>query len=76
MAPGKQGSESLIEIVTVRQLSHFQNDPVFLRNSFLQILSAENEMPAVQKVHILYQEKHALAGPAEFGRILALFAWI
>ncbi len=38
LAPGEQGSERLIKIVTVRQIGQFQNDPVFLRSRFLQIL--------------------------------------
>ena len=70
LTPGKQRRKSLIKIVIVRQLSQFQNQPIFIRNRFLQILPAENEMPAFQKMQILDQVKHALAGPAEFGRIL------
>ena len=38
MAPGKQGSESLIKIVTVRQIGQFQNYPIFLDACFLQVL--------------------------------------
>ena len=72
LTPGEQGNERLSKIVTVRQIGQFQNDPVFLRNRFLQILPVENEMPAFQKMQILDQVKHAFAGHAEFGCVLIL----
>ena len=70
MAPGKQGSESLIEIVTVRQLSQFQNYPIFLDDCFLQVLFTEDKTAAFQEMQILDQVKHTLAGAAKPGDIL------